>query len=122
MLPHWMANGQESNLVPFQAEPGDVEALTGAQAKPRAGGRGDQIVRSIRISTVAFSDPLGSATPRRHMVIMLGSALVIAARRARAHGGGRDKLGCYHDRKNGGYHCHTGKLAEQSFPSKASCP
>jgi hypothetical protein len=33
-------------------------------------------------------------------------------------GGGRDKLGCHHDRKNGGYHCHTGKLAGQSFPSK----
>jgi hypothetical protein len=29
------------------------------------------------------------------MAIMLGSALVIAAMRARAHGGGRDKLGCH---------------------------
>jgi hypothetical protein len=43
------------------------------------------------------------------MVVMLG-ALVIAATRARAHGGGRDKMGCHHDRKNGGYHCLKGLL------------
>jgi hypothetical protein len=49
---------------------------------------------------------------------MLGFALVLAATGAAAHGGGRDKLGCHHDRKNGGYHCHIGKLAGQSFPSK----
>jgi hypothetical protein len=36
------------------------------------------------------------------MVAMLGAVLVVAAARARAHGGGRDKLGCHHDRKNGG--------------------
>jgi hypothetical protein len=54
---------------------------------------------------------------RRPMVVMLVAALAVPAR-ARAHGGGRDKLGCHHDRKNGGYHCHTGKLAGQSFPSK----
>jgi hypothetical protein len=29
------------------------------------------------------------------MAIMLGPVLVIAAMRARAHGGGRDKLGCH---------------------------
>jgi hypothetical protein len=52
------------------------------------------------------------------MVAMLGAPLVVSAAPARAHGGGRDKLGCHHDRKNGGYHCHTGKLAGQSFPSK----
>lgn len=23
-----------------------------------------------------------------------------------AHGGGLDRNGCHHDRKNGGYHCH----------------
>ena len=23
-----------------------------------------------------------------------------------AHGGGLDRKGCDHDRKNGGYHCH----------------
>jgi hypothetical protein len=52
------------------------------------------------------------------MLVMLRAALVMAAAPARAHGGARDKLGCHHDRKNGGYHCHTGKLAGQSFPSK----
>ena len=36
-----------------------------------------------------------------------------------AHGGGLDSLGCHHDRKRGGYHCHRGPLAGQSFASKA---
>ena len=35
------------------------------------------------------------------------------------HGGGLDSLGCHHDRKQGGYHCHRGLLAGQSFASKA---
>jgi hypothetical protein len=55
---------------------------------------------------------------RRRLVIMLGTALVIAAARAAAHGGGLDKQGCHRDGKNGGYHCHKGELAGQSFPSK----
>lgn len=38
---------------------------------------------------------------------------------ALAHGGGLDSLGCHHDRKRGGYHCHRGPLAGQSFASKA---
>lgn len=36
-----------------------------------------------------------------------------------AHGGGLDSLGCHHDRKHGGYHCHRGPLAGQYFNSKA---
>ena len=36
-----------------------------------------------------------------------------------AHGGRLDSLGCHHDRKRGGYHCHRGELAGQSFASKA---
>lgn len=35
-----------------------------------------------------------------------------------AHGGGLDSLGCHHDRKHGGYHCHRGPLAGKSFQSK----
>lgn len=35
-----------------------------------------------------------------------------------AHGGGLDKIGCHHDRKNGGYHCHRGPLAGQKFSTK----
>lgn len=27
---------------------------------------------------------------------------------ASAHGGGLDRHGCHHDRRNGGYHCHGG--------------
>ena len=33
------------------------------------------------------------------------------------HGGGLDGYGC-HNRKAGGYHCHRGPLAGQSFSSK----
>ena len=35
-----------------------------------------------------------------------------------AHGGGLDKLGCHHNRKAGGYHCHRGPLDGQFFRSK----
>ncbi len=35
-----------------------------------------------------------------------------------AHGGGLDSHGCHNDRKNGGYHCHQGPLAGQSFASR----
>lgn len=37
---------------------------------------------------------------------------------ANAHSGGLDSLGCHHNRKAGGYHCHRGNLAGQSFVSK----
>jgi hypothetical protein len=39
-------------------------------------------------------------------------------RSAYPHGGGLDAYGCHHDRKAGGYHCHRGPLAGQSFSSK----
>lgn len=35
-----------------------------------------------------------------------------------AHGGGLDGYGCHRNRKQGGYHCHRGPLAGQSFASK----
>ena len=35
-----------------------------------------------------------------------------------AHSGGLDIHGCHHDRINGGYHCHRGPLAGQSFASQ----
>jgi hypothetical protein len=34
------------------------------------------------------------------------------------HGGGLDAYGCHHSRKAGGYHCHRGPLAGQSFASQ----
>jgi hypothetical protein len=34
------------------------------------------------------------------------------------HGGGLNAYGCHHNRKAGGYHCHRGQLAGQSFGSK----
>ena len=38
--------------------------------------------------------------------------------RAYSHGGGLDTYGCHNNRKVGGYHCHRGPLAGQSFQSK----
>jgi hypothetical protein len=49
----------------------------------------------------------------------MGLMLTVPAESVRAHGGGLDKLGCHHNRKAGGYHCHRGPLAGQSFKSKA---
>lgn len=37
---------------------------------------------------------------------------------AYAHGGGLDANGCHHNRKAGGYHCHRGPLAGQTFPNR----
>ena len=45
-------------------------------------------------------------------------ALAVAGA-AHAHGGGLDDLGCHHNRKAGGYHCHRGVLTGGSFASKA---
>ena len=56
---------------------------------------------------------------------MRGTTFVVAAiaatifsTSAYAHGGGLDGLGCHHNRKAGGYHCHRGPLAGQHFNSK----
>lgn len=45
-------------------------------------------------------------------------AITLAPALALAHGGGLDAYGCHHNRKAGGYHCHRGPLAGQSFGSK----
>ena len=47
------------------------------------------------------------------------SAIALTPEFVLAHGGGLDAHGCHHDRKNGGYHCHQGPLAGQSFVSKS---
>jgi hypothetical protein len=43
---------------------------------------------------------------------------VVFAGPALAHGGGLDGYGCHNNRKQGGYHCHRGQFAGQSFASK----
>ncbi len=48
----------------------------------------------------------------------LASARDMSVGAGLAHGGGLDSLGCHHDRKRGGYHCHRGTLAGRSFNSK----
>ena len=47
------------------------------------------------------------------------TTVLVAAGPVRAHSGGLDAHGCHHDRKHGGYHCHQGPLAGQSFASKS---
>ena len=58
---------------------------------------------------------------RRNMFIF-GAILLLSltgiVEPALAHGGGLDGQGCHHNRKAGGYHCHRGALAGQSFQSK----
>jgi hypothetical protein len=46
------------------------------------------------------------------------SAFALTTVTVYAHSGGLDSHGCHHDRKHGGYHCHQGPLAGQSFASK----
>jgi hypothetical protein len=36
-----------------------------------------------------------------------------------SHGGGLDAFGCHNDRNHGGYHCHQGPFAGQTFNSKS---
>ena len=52
-------------------------------------------------------------------ILLLSAFLSLAfGHNALAHGGGLDKLGCHHNKKLGGYHCHRGKFAGQTFSSK----
>jgi len=55
---------------------------------------------------------------RRMTFIAAAVAATIVSPAAHAHGGGLDGLGCHHNRKAGGYHCHRGPLAGQHFSSK----
>jgi endonuclease YncB( thermonuclease family) len=49
--------------------------------------------------------------------VLFAACLAVPAL-ASAHSGGLDAHGCHHNRKAGGYHCHRGSLAGQSFASK----
>jgi hypothetical protein len=52
-------------------------------------------------------------------VLCAAVAVVLGtASSALAHPGGLDSFGCHNDRKRGGYHCHRGPLAGQSFTSR----
>jgi len=50
--------------------------------------------------------------------IALVAACVAMPTPASAHGGSLDAHGCHHNRGAGGYHCHKGPLAGQTFISK----
>lgn len=51
--------------------------------------------------------------------LLLLSGILLSSVSLCAHGGGLDSFGCHHNRKSGGYHCHRGPLAGQSFGSKS---
>ena len=46
------------------------------------------------------------------------TTVMVTAGPLHAHSGGLDAYGCHHDRKHGGYHCHRGPLAGQSYESQ----
>ena len=46
------------------------------------------------------------------------TTVLLSAGPLHAHSGGLDAYGCHHNRKHGGYHCHRGPLAGQSYASK----
>lgn len=52
--------------------------------------------------------------------IWIALLVFLAVSQARAHGGGLDKLGCHHNRKAGGYHCHRGTKAKPTAPKELS--
>ncbi len=52
-------------------------------------------------------------------LLSLSAILLMTPRPLHAHGGGLDGYGCHHDHKHGGYHCHQGPLAGQSFASQS---
>ena len=57
--------------------------------------------------------------PRKsNMKLPVVLLIVMLPSTALAHGGGLDSHGCHNNRKLGGYHCHRGALASQSFQSK----
>ncbi len=52
------------------------------------------------------------------LAVLIGLLGLMVPVSGAAHSGGLDKIGCHHDRKNGGYHCPRGPLAGQAFSSK----
>lgn len=52
------------------------------------------------------------------LALLAGFLLSLFPSVGATHGGGLDAYGCHHNRKAGGYHCHRGPLAGQSFASK----
>lgn len=56
----------------------------------------------------------------KHARLSLGILLsMLFVTPAYPHGGGLDAYGCPNNRKAGGYHCHRGSFAGESFSSKA---
>ena len=73
--------------------------------------------RSNRISSKLLPESMARLVKTR--LFLLACCLIVVSTLVHAHGGGLDSLGCHHDRKHGGYHCHRGPLAGQSFASKS---
>src|SRR5437870_10492122 len=104
--------------------------LDGSTHTVEVGHRRSRSSRGLPASfVIAKPDPTGVQSSSRHpeaamlirflLTILLSlSSLTLTATPIAAHGGGLDDFGCHHDRKQGGYHCHRGGLAGQSFASQ----
>jgi hypothetical protein len=57
--------------------------------------------------------------PHRFCSLLIFLWSVSLSSTAWSHSGGIDEFGCHHDRKHGGYHCHHGPFAGQTFKSRA---
>jgi hypothetical protein len=64
------------------------------------------------------SKPARSMFIHQSLGCLVGLLWLAASPLLQAHPGGLDSMGCHHDRQKGGYHCHRGPLAGQSFSSK----
>ena len=54
----------------------------------------------------------------RWLGVLAALSILAPSAPAFAHGGGLDGMGCHHNRKAGGYHCHRGPMKGMSFGSK----
>jgi len=50
--------------------------------------------------------------------IVVAALCTLFASSAYPHGGGLDRYGCHHNRREGNYHCHKGPFAGKTFDSK----
>lgn len=68
-----------------------------------------------RLSITEIQDEAGRVAVSMKTLTTYISLILLSPAFAVAHGGGLDKSGCHNDRKNGGYHCHSGGTPSQSL-------
>ena len=61
---------------------------------------------------------MSNRSMERAVLVVVAISCLATATGVRAHQGGLDSYGCHYDLDAGGYHCHQGQFAGQSFPSR----